>query len=90
MLKVEYVTQPQPTPAEYDNYSQSNYAEHSLLEIPFASLKQNFIPPTYIASNDDYVPISCVEEEVRNPYSKITICCITISFNIFLSFHVIG
>ena len=60
------------------------------MEIPFASPKQNFIPPTYVASNDDYIPISCVEEEIRNLYSKITIRCITISFNIFLSFHVIG
>ena len=37
-----------------------------------------FAPPTYIA-------ISCMEEEVRNLYSKITICYITNIFNIF--FH---
>ena len=84
------MSQPQPTPTENENYSHSNYAEHNLVEIPFASLKQNFFPPTYVASNDDCIPISCVEEEIRNSYSKITIVYITSSVNIFLSYHVIG
>ena len=74
--EMQYLIHPE-VGADIINYIESKpTTSESIIEV------EPFAPPTYVA-------ISCLEEEVRNLYSKITICYITSIFNIF-PFHVIG